>query len=88
MKKYQISIPDAMDSQIAAAKKRGKFSALLPTQFIKYLIAMGLREYQVEIQCDHTRREAIKKAAGCETAPEAIQPEKSGGVFGDMLDYS
>ena len=76
MKKYQINIPDAIDSQITVAHKQGKFSALLPSQFIKHLITMGLREYQAEIQRDHARGKAIKKAAGCETAPEVIQPEQ------------
>ena len=68
-----------MDSQITAAHKQGKFSALLPSQFIIHLIDMGLSEFQVEIQCDYARREALKKAAGYGTAPEAIQPEQRGG---------
>ena len=85
MKKYQISIPDTMDSQILAAHKQGKFSALLPSQFIKYLITVGLSEFQVEIKRDHARREAIKQAAGCETAPQAIQPEQRPG--GKILPF-
>ena len=79
MNQYKLNIPDSINSQIVTAHKQSKFSTLLPSQFIKHLVTMGLREYQVEMQCDNSRREDLKKAAGCKTAPEVIKPEQRTG---------
>jgi hypothetical protein len=73
MKKYVLSIPDAISDRIAKAHKQGKFSALLPSQFIKHLVTMGLDEYQTQYKAEQARRETRLQAAGCETTPEAIQ---------------
>ena len=81
MKKYQINIPNAIDSQIATAHKQGKFSALLPSQFIKHLITVGLREYQIEIQCEQARRKALLQEAGYKDAPDVTpEPEQRASV--------
>ena len=79
MKKYQVSIPDAMDSQITAAHKQGKFSALLPSQFIKHLIAMGLKEYQAQCEIEQAGIGIRLQAAGCETAPDMMPKQRDGG---------
>jgi len=67
MKKYVLSIPEAISDRITEAHKQGKFAAFLPSQFVKHLVTMGLDEYQA--QCE--REEARLQAAGRETTPEA-----------------
>ena len=78
MRKYQINIPDAMNSQISAAHKQSKFSALLPSQFIKHLITIGLKEYHARCEIDQTNIGVCLQAAGCETAPDKIPEQHTG----------
>ena len=73
MKKYVLSIPDAISDRIEKAHRQGKFSASLPSQFIKHLVTMGLEEYQAQEKYRDAQLETRLQAAGCETAPEAIQ---------------
>ena len=73
MKKYVLSIPDAISDQIEKAHRQGKFSASLPSQFIKHLVTMGLEEYQAQCKVGQARDETSLQVAGCEIAPEAIQ---------------
>jgi hypothetical protein len=68
MKKYNLSIPDALSDRITEAHKHGKFSALFPSQFIKHLITMGLEEYWTQEKCRAAQPETRRQAAGCETA--------------------
>ena len=77
MRKYQISIPNAMNSQIAAAHKKSKFSKMLLSQFIKHLITMGLKKYQIETQCEQARGGTRKHTSGYETASNMLpKPEQ------------
>jgi hypothetical protein len=69
MKKYILRIPDAISDRIEKAHKRGKFSALLLSQFIKHLVTMGLEEYQAQEKYRNEQMETHLKAAGCETVP-------------------
>jgi hypothetical protein len=73
MKKYVLSIPDAISDRIEKAHRQGKFSASLPSQFIKHLVTMGLEEYQAQEKYRDAQLETRLQAAGCETAPEAVQ---------------
>jgi hypothetical protein len=100
MKKYVLSIPDAMSDRIEKAHKQGKLSASFPSQFIKHLITIGLEEYQAQEKRRDTQPKTRLQAASCETAPEAIQhtetkiipfpgaslPEPDDDVFQTQLD--
>jgi len=70
MKKYVLSIPDAVSDRIEKAHKQGKFSSSLPSQFIKHLVTMGLEEYQAQEKYRDAQPETRLQAAGCETTPE------------------
>jgi len=70
MKKYVLNIPDAISDSIEKAHKRGKFSVLLPSQFIKHLVIMGLEEYQAQEEYRDVQMETHLQTVGCETAPE------------------
>jgi len=48
MKKYQLGIPDGINSQIMKAHKQGSFSTLRISKFIRHLVTMGLAKYQTE----------------------------------------
>jgi hypothetical protein len=73
MKKYVLSIPDAISDRIEKAHKQGKFSASFPSQFIKHLVTIGLEEYQAQEKYSGAQLETRLQTAGCETAPEVIQ---------------
>jgi len=73
MKKYVLNIPDAISDRIEKAHRQGKFSASLPSQFIKHLVTMGLEEYQAQCKVGQAIDETRLQAAGCEIALEAIQ---------------
>ena len=70
MKKYVLSIPDAISDRIDKAHKKGKFSASFPSQFIKHLVTMGLEEYQAQEKHRDAQLETCLQAAGCEATPE------------------
>jgi hypothetical protein len=73
MKKYVLSIPDAINDRITKAHKQGKFSALPTSQFMKQLITMGLEEYDAQYKVEQARRGIRLQVAGYKTAPEVIQ---------------
>jgi len=98
MKKYVLNIPDAISDRIAKAHKRGKLSALLPSQFIKHLVTMGLEKYQAQEKYRDVQSETHLQAVGCETAPElpitkakiipfpGVSLKESDGGIQDMLN--
>jgi len=73
MKKYVLSIPDAINDRITKAHKQGKFSALPTSQFMKQLITMGLEEYDAQYKVEQARRRIRLQVAGYKTAPEVIK---------------
>ena len=79
MKQYKLSIPDAINSQITAAHEQSNFYALLPSQFIKHLITMGLKEYQAQCELEQARTGIRLLAAGCETAPDMMPEQRTDG---------
>jgi len=79
MRKYQISIPDAMNRQITAAHKKSKFSKMLPSQFIKHLVTMGLKEYQAQCEIKQENIGVRNQSAGCDNAPYMIPERHTGG---------
>ena len=71
MKKYVLNIPDAISDRIEKAHKKGKFSASLPSQFIKHLVTMGLEEYEAQEKYRDAQLETRLQAAGCKATPES-----------------
>jgi hypothetical protein len=68
----RIVVAEDINNQILEVRKQGKFAGK-PYQFFKHLVILGLREYQAQIKSEAANRETRLQAAGCETAPEAVQ---------------
>jgi hypothetical protein len=66
---YRLAFSDVTNDQILRAYEREKLSMFRLSQFIRHLVILGLEEYKaMDVQL-----ETFLQAAGCETAPEAIQ---------------